>query len=96
MNDDLAAIKAAWTNPAGRDDNAVRAMCDAYVTANPAEFAEFASMAISACVTAVETFRAAGMEESQWRVEVWLLHRFEAQSIGGEYQAQVRIPGTED
>jgi hypothetical protein len=94
VNDDLAAIKAAWTDPEGRDDNAVRAMCDDYVTAHPDEFAEFAEMAISACVTAVETFRAAGMEEAQWRVEVWLLHRFEPQSIGGEYQAQIRIPRT--
>lgn len=92
MNDDLAAIKAAWTNPAGRDDDAVRTMADAYVAAHPTEFAEYELMAIADCVAAVEAFRAAGMEESQWRVEVWLLHRFEAQDIGGEYQAQVRIP----
>ena len=48
---------------------------------------------IEECVNAVSVFRQAGMAEEQWKVEVWQLHHFEPQQIGGPIQAQVRIPG---
>lgn len=44
-------------------------------------------------VTALSVFRTAGFTESQWECEVWLLHHFEPQQIGGPIRARVRLPG---
>jgi hypothetical protein len=85
----LADIEAAWAEGTG-DQEAVRALADAYVTANPAEFTELAGLSIEQLVTAVDVFRAAGLVESQQRVEVWLWHHFEPQNIGGTHEAIVR------
>jgi len=74
-------------------DDDVRALCDAYVTAHPEQFTEYEGMSLEACVAAVGVFRSAGMEEGQWKVEVWLLHHYAPQSIGGIARAIVRIPG---
>lgn len=95
MNAELEAIRFAWDKNTGdgRDEDGTRAMCDAYVEAHPEQFNSLREMSLEQCVTALSTFRAAGMEEEQWKVEVWLLHRFEPQQIGGPIQAQVRIPG---
>ncbi len=95
MNAELEAIKFAWDKNTGngREEEGTRAMCDAYVEAHPERFTELANMSLDECVQALSVFRAAGMEQSQWEVEVWLLHRFEPQTIGGPIQAQVRIPG---
>jgi hypothetical protein len=46
------------------------------------------------CVKALSVFRQAGMEEEQWKVEVWLLHHIAPQTIGGPIVARVRLPGT--
>jgi len=95
MNAELEAIKDSWSKDtgSGRDEEGTRALCDAYVEAHPEQFDELRNMTIDECVQAVSVFRAAGMEESQWKVEVWLLHHFEPQQIGGQVQATVRIPG---
>ena len=95
MNAELEAIKDAWDKNTGdgRDDEGTRAMADAYVAAHPEEFAELENNTIEQCVQAVEVFRNANMEESRWRVETWLLHKFAPQQIGGEYQPQLRVPG---
>ena len=69
------------------------ALCEAYVTAHPEEFTEIQNMSLEECVTALEVFRKAGMEDSEWRVEAWLRHHFEPQNIGGEARARVRLPG---
>ena len=44
-------------------------------------------------VRSLSVFRSAGFEESQWECEIWLLHHFEPQIIGGPVRAQVRLPG---
>lgn len=95
MNAELEAIKDAWDKNTGngRDEDGTRAMCDAYVEAHPDQFTALREMTIEECVNAVSVFRQAGMAEEQWKVEVWLLHHFAAQNIGGPMQAQVRIPG---
>lgn len=95
MNAELEAIKDSWDKNTGdgRDEDGTRALCDAYVEAHPEQFTELANMSLEECVQALSVFRAAGMEESQWKVEVWLLHRFEPQTIGGVARATVRIPG---
>lgn len=95
MNAELEAIKDSWSKEtgAGRDEDGTRALCDAYVEAHPEQFNSLSEMSLEQCVTALSTFRAAGMEEEQWKVEVWLLHHFEPQTIGGPIKAQVRIPG---
>lgn len=94
MNSELEAIKDSWSKETGggRDEDGTRAACDAYVAANPDQFTSLETMSLEECVNAVSVFRAAGMDEEQWRVEVWLLHRFEPQNIGGIAQPTVRIP----
>ena len=77
----------------GRDYQRAVELSDAYVAAHPELFTQLADMSIDDCVKAVSVFRDAGMDEDQWRVEAWIKHRWEPQSIGGEYHAQVRMPG---
>jgi hypothetical protein len=100
MNDKLQAIKDAWDpgDPetknvdAKRDEDKTRKLADAYVKANPDEFTELAEMSEDDCVKALEVFRAAGMEDSEWKVQAWLFHKFEPRNIGGTYEAKVRVP----
>jgi hypothetical protein len=96
LNSELEAIKNAWdkTTGGGRDDAGTRALCDTYVATHPEQFADYRGMKIEDCVRAVSVFRAAGLDEAQWRAEVWLLHRFEPQHIGGPMRAQIRLPST--
>lgn len=95
MNAELEAIRDAWSKDTGdgRDEQGTRALCDAYVEAHPERFTNLRDMSLEECVQALSVFRAAGFEESQWEVEVWLLHRFEPQQVGGPMKAQVRVPG---
>ncbi|AEL19951.1 hypothetical protein SEA_TAPIOCA_23 [Mycobacterium phage Tapioca] len=98
MNAQLEAIRDAMNKDTGqgRDIDLARALADAYVTEHPDQFANLADMPIEQCVAAVDVFRSAGMEDDQWRVEAWLLHRFEPQTIGGPVTARIRVPGQEN
>lgn len=95
MNAELEAIADSWNKETGggRDEDGTRAACDAYVAAHPEQFTALQDMSIEQCVNAVSVFRQAGMDEEQWKVEVWLLHHFAPQNIGGPIEAQIRIPG---
>ncbi|BBU22174.1 hypothetical protein [Mycobacterium xenopi] len=97
MNTELEAIRDAMDpdTGGGRDEQTARQLADEYVANHSAEFAAFPSMTVQQLVEAVDVFRAANMLEDQWRVETWLLHRFEPQNIGGPAQPQVRVPGAE-
>ena len=44
-------------------------------------------------VRSLSIFRNAGYEARQWECEVWLLHHFAPQQIGGPVRIQVRKPG---
>lgn len=94
MNKELSAIRDAMdkTTGGGRDREGAVALADKYVAAHPDEFAEFADMSLEDCVKAVEVFRAAGMAESEQRVETWLLYKFAPQTIGGPITPVVRNP----
>lgn len=95
MKAEFAAIYDAW-NPdtnGGRDENLTRSLSDQYVADHQADFDGYAQMSIESLVTAVDTFRAAGLEDDQARVEVWLWHHFEPQNIGGIYQPAIRVAG---
>lgn len=94
MNSELEAIRDSWDKNTGdgRDESGTRALCDSYVAAHQEEFSRLREMSIDECVRAVGTFRQAGFEEEQWKVEVWLLHHFEPQAIGGPMEARVRLP----
>jgi hypothetical protein len=72
------------------DWDALRAAADEYVAAHPDEFTQFAGKDIPELVRAVDVFRDAGFVEDQLRIETWLLHHFEPQSIGGPAIAVVR------
>ena len=92
MNAELQAIKDCWdTEP--RDAATCRSMADDYVAAHAAEFIGFDAKTIEQLCGAIDTFQEAGMDEEVQRIEVWLLHRFEPQNIGGTYQPQIRIAG---
>ena len=92
MKAELQAIKDKWAE-VPRDADLARSMSDAYVAAHPEEFTGFEPMDIGQLCGAIDTFREAGMTEDVQRIEVWLLHRFESQNIGGTYQPQIRVIG---
>ena len=92
MTATLQEIQDAWDEGAG-DEAAVRALADEYVAAHPEEFTEYAELSIEQLVAAVDAFRAAGIDPLRQRVETWLWHHFEPQSIGGPAIAQVRAAG---
>lgn len=94
MNAELEAIKAAWDKATGRNDAETRALCDAYVEAHPDEFVDLLDKPLPTVVEALSLFREAGMETEMWRCEVWQLHHWEPQNIGGTYEAQVRLPSS--
>lgn len=97
MNPELEAIKQAMDNTNGdRDIDQARALADAYVTAHPDEFGHLQTMPIETVVATIDVFREAGDDDSQWRVEAWLLHRYEPQTIGGPVTARIRVPGSEN
>lgn len=98
MNPELEAIKDALDKDTGdgRDMGEVVALADAYVAAHPTEFASLQTMDREQCVAAIDVFRAAGMEEDQWRVETWIQHRWDPMNIGGPVTAKVRTPGSEN
>ncbi len=95
MKVEFAAIYDAWSpeTNGGRDEALTRQLSDQYVADHPSEFDGYDQMDIASLVTAVDTFRAAGLVDDQARVEVWLWHRFEPQNIGGVYQPSIRVAG---
>lgn len=96
MDGKLAQIKMALTDaedhPADVDE--ARRLADEFVAENPGYYSDYAGKSVHELVEAVDLLRSAGMEEEHWRVEAWLLHRFEPQNIGGPVEAIVRVPTT--
>lgn len=95
MDTELEAIRDAMSLET-RDEAAARALADTYVDQHPGDFTFLQPMTIEQLVASVDVFRDGAMEREQWLVETWLLHRFAPQTIGGTYQAQLRIPGQEN
>lgn len=95
MTATLQDIQDAWVNTDEhpRDEALTRSLADEYVAANPAEFTELAELSVEDLVSAVDVFRAAHLTTSQFRVEAWLWHHFEPQTIGGAAQPTIRISG---
>lgn len=93
IDDDLAAIRDEMDKTVGdgRDIDTARTLADTYVDAHPELFAFLSGMSIEALVASIDVYRAEGMEQEQWLVETWLLHRFDPQNIGGPVEAKVRI-----
>lgn len=90
---ELQAVRDAWAKEVGdgRDDAKARELADKYVSKHPEHFASLQEMSVQELVKAVDVFREAGMFDEQWRVEVWLLHHFNPQDIGGPVAATVRM-----
>lgn len=88
-----------------RDTNTARSLADQYVAQNPTLFAHMEDWSLETCVTSVEAFRAtanlyrerglddqaAEADASKLLVDVWLLHHFQPQQIGGSAAPTVRI-----
>ena len=95
MNSDLENIKDQWESALAAEDSVqqdvVRGLADAFVTAHPEIYtSDITGMTLDQLVNAVDVFRAAEMEDQQWQIEVWLIHHFEPQNIGGIAQPTVR------
>lgn len=90
----IAECNAEIADARLHDDDA-RELADAYVAAHPEEFTALEGASIEDLVRHVDVFRAGGsdFEESLWRIETYLLHRFAPQNIGGVAHAIIRIPG---
>lgn len=96
MREELEAIKDAWDNTDGlRDEPLARQLADALVEGNPSLFEEIRTKPMEVLCQDIDIFRAAEMEEQVWLIETWLLHRYDPQQIGGNYQPQIRIAGME-
>lgn len=93
MDTDIEQIRSAMDKETsgGRDEALARQLSDSLVAANPDQFSSLENMTVEQLVQAVDVFRAAGMEQDQWRIEAWLLHHFEPQNIGGPVEATVRV-----
>lgn len=93
MDDRLSAIKTAATTTDEHPKDLVlaRQLADQFVADNPDLYTEYPAKNVVELVEAVDVLRLAGMEDEQWRVEAWLLHRYEPQNIGGPVEATVRI-----
>ena len=93
MKKEFAAIKDAMDKKTGdgRDHDKAIALADKYVKAHPEEFAEMQNLTLEQCVKNVETFRETGQDDWEMRFEVWLLHHFEPQNIGGAAEPTVRL-----
>lgn len=93
MNAALQKIRDAWDKDIdpGREEERTREVADAYVKKHPDEFAELEEKSQAECVESLEAFRAAGLEDGEWRVQAWLFHRYQPQNIGGDYIGEVRI-----
>ena len=93
MNKELAAIRDAQDKATGdgRDLDKAVALSDAYIAAHPDQFTDYHDMTLQDAVKAVDVFRAAGMDEAEWRLQAWIFHRFEFQNIGGTTAPTVRF-----
>lgn len=93
MNKELEAIKDAWDKSTGdgRDNAGGRKLCDAYVAKHPETYAGLDKFDLPTLVNLLSSKRDAGDDEGAWEIEVYLIHHFEPQVIGGEYKAQIRL-----
>lgn len=105
MNKDIQAIKEAWEKrPAAgiassgdtgakkaQNDKKIVAMADEYVANHPEIYDSFQDVSLEDCIAVLESFRAGGMEDKQWEIEIWILHHWEPQQIGGPVTATVRV-----
>lgn len=97
LNAGLEEIRQAWdkTDGEGRDEALARSLSDQYVADNPALFDGWEATDEDDLIQALETFRNAGMENEEWKVQAWLFHRFKPRNIGGVYQSEIRTVGSE-
>lgn len=100
MKAELEAIRKAWDPgepetknvDSNRDEDKARKLSDRYVENHPEEFEELRELTEPQCVQAVEVFRAAGLEDSEWRTQAWLFHAFEPQNLTGVHHSVLRVP----
>lgn len=94
MDPELEAIKDAWDKKTGdgRDEGA-RELAKEYVAAHPEKFAGLEHFGVPMIVELLGRRRAEGDEQGQWEIEAWLLACVAPQNIGGEYHAEITLPG---
>lgn len=84
MNEELTAFKETWeASDATKDRTEARSLADAYVAAHPDLEARYGGFGIPDLVALIDAARARGDEERRVEIDLWLLHAFEPQRIGG-------------
>jgi hypothetical protein len=92
VNEGLAAFKAAWqASSETKDRSEPHALADAYVDAHPELVARYDAFDIPDLVALLEAARDRGDEERVVEIDLWLLHAFEPQQIGGQATARVSV-----
>lgn len=96
-NAKLQKIKDAWDKEVGpgREEERTREQARAYVKAHPAEFTELEQLTEDEAVKALEVFRDAGYEESEWRVQTWLFATYPPKQIGSTFGPVIDLPTEE-
>ena len=91
---EMATIADAMdkTTGDGRDHAKAVDLADKYVAKHPDEFKEMEALTLEQCVQEVEHYRNVGRADKEQLFEIWLLHKFEPQNIGGTAQPKVRVP----
>lgn len=104
--DILTTLLEVWDtedDDGGRDTDTARRLADQYVANNPTQFTHMEDWSLETCVASVEAFRAAGdlfrerglddqaVDASKLLVDVWLLHHFQPQQIGGSAAPMIRV-----
>lgn len=89
----LQDLVDAWdkTSGDGRDENLARTLADEWVDANPEWVAINGDRTVEQFCDAIGVYRDAGNKEEVWKIEAWLLHRYEPQQIGGSTEPQIRV-----
>lgn len=81
MNTDFQAFNSEWNIG---DKAVAKQMALDYVAAHENEFLAYKDMTIPELVGLIDAYRAAGNEELRIKIDIWLLHAFEPQQIGGD------------
>lgn len=106
MNQELQAFADAMEEargteeaPGSLDFDHARELADGYVTTHPDEFTEHVGKvqaapdedaAQKAIIKMVEVFRDAGMDESHYRADAFLMHRWHPNDVSGDFKPKVR------
>lgn len=89
MDELIEQFVSAWSeeDKEARDESRAREIAATAITEFSSEFKDYDKKELPDLVAAVDLFRAAGWEKEYRKIEMYILHSFAPQNIGGEYYA---------